>query len=97
MKIRFFLKEKKTKVAIKMVDQPDVRFLGVVKSCSELTEEMQRIADSLLDDLFNIWKERYESLFQKENNCEFRYESMKWLKMKSFKLLDEKRIKMEKF
>ena len=96
MKVNFFSYDKTGKMAIKVVENDDVRFFGFVKSSTKLTEEMDGIAYSFLNELFSVWTERYHSIFWKEHSCEFRYESLKRLELMASKLIKEKGIDPEK-
>lgn len=94
MKINFF--SNGIKMVEKVVENDEVRFFGFVKSSSKLTEEMEHIANSFLNELFRIWTEWYDSIFWKEQNCEFRYESLKRLELMAYQLIKEKGIDPEK-
>ena len=96
MKIDFFSHDIDGKSVIMVVDQHDVRFFGFVKANKALTPENKKIAEIFLNMLFQTWTENFEKFAKIKCDAEFRYESLKGLKIKAYRLMYKQAIAPEK-
>lgn len=96
MKINFFSYDREEKSTVLVVDNNEARFFGYIKSNKSLNPETKRIAQIFLNLLFQTWTENYEKFVRISQETEFRYESLKNLKVKAYRLVYKQVIDPDK-